>query len=598
MTDSHDNLADQALANLVNQFARPLDFLRELAQNSIDAGSPRIEITLRYAVDEKVPNMGVLTIHVDDFGEGMDEPIIDQQLTRLFSSTKENDLTKIGKFGIGFTSIFAILPDAVLLRTGRHGEYWELLFHADRSFDKVRIDEPVAGTKITLYKRMPQDEVPGFVSEALTVLRYWCEHSDVPIEFRDLTAGEAQTETISQDPFAAFEATTSLEDHNVNRPMDIEAEVSHSHQEGETRVVLGYGTLARYGYYNGGLTLLNTRSIDALGVYASTLGHLSFKVKNDRLEHTLTRDNVLQDEHWHQVMKVILQAHDALTPKLIARVEAAVANGEDLAPWHGWLTREVDAHGAKELRPKLLERPLFVDHAGEPVTLQAIERTAYRLGHVIVARSESPLEAALVRAGYALVRDNPHTRQLLEALASTSFMSTTTTRRSFRSAEEAFVMPRVLASEELNRTERELIDGATKLLARAMGVRLALPVGNLRYTLSPSVDSMLNRITVKVGDFGGLDLGRREVLCLNGPDGEEFFIRPTPEWSILPALLRWRTLLVNRHHPVFRTWLLAAAGNADLAAFGLAQALLHEEGIEPEGTFDLLIDSVALGGAS
>ena len=43
-----------------------------------------------------------LGIHVDDFGEGMDEAIIDAQLTRMFSSTKENDLTKIGKFGIGF----------------------------------------------------------------------------------------------------------------------------------------------------------------------------------------------------------------------------------------------------------------------------------------------------------------------------------------------------------------------------------------------------------------------------------------------------------------------------------------------------------------
>ena len=34
-------LADQALENLVHQFARPLDFLRELVQNAIDAGEIR-----------------------------------------------------------------------------------------------------------------------------------------------------------------------------------------------------------------------------------------------------------------------------------------------------------------------------------------------------------------------------------------------------------------------------------------------------------------------------------------------------------------------------------------------------------------------------
>ena len=86
-----ESLADQALENLVNQFARPLDFLRELVQNSIDAGSPRVEVWLRHRPDESL-----MEIHVDDFGEGMDERVIDEQLTRLFSSTKEDDLTKIG----------------------------------------------------------------------------------------------------------------------------------------------------------------------------------------------------------------------------------------------------------------------------------------------------------------------------------------------------------------------------------------------------------------------------------------------------------------------------------------------------------------------
>ncbi|NCG18663.1 MAG: hypothetical protein GWP91_06600, partial [Rhodobacterales bacterium] len=60
MSSTSENLAEQALANLVNQFARPMDFLRELAQNSIDAGSPRIEITLRYEADERDPDAGVL----------------------------------------------------------------------------------------------------------------------------------------------------------------------------------------------------------------------------------------------------------------------------------------------------------------------------------------------------------------------------------------------------------------------------------------------------------------------------------------------------------------------------------------------------------
>src|SRR6478609_2793970 len=118
LTTGAPTLAEQALANLVNQFARPLDFLRELAQNSIDAGSPRIDVSVSFTPPSPEETHGVLRIQVDDYGEGMDEDTIDNQLTRLFSSSKEHDLTKIGKFGIGFTSIFAIRPEAVLLRTG------------------------------------------------------------------------------------------------------------------------------------------------------------------------------------------------------------------------------------------------------------------------------------------------------------------------------------------------------------------------------------------------------------------------------------------------------------------------------------------------
>ena len=202
-----DTIATQAMENLVNQFARPMDFLRELAQNSMDAGTPRIDIILEYEVGDP---KGVLSIHVVDYGDGMDEQIIDKQLTRLFSSNKENDLTKIGKFGIGFTSIFAIKPEAVLLHTGRHGEYWELLFHADRSYEKRPLTEPVSGTKITLFKRFDEDEAKALWQKRF-VLTYWCEHSEIPIYLRTNPKSTTRVRIliwpIRSPPFQAVKAT-------------------------------------------------------------------------------------------------------------------------------------------------------------------------------------------------------------------------------------------------------------------------------------------------------------------------------------------------------------------------------------------------------
>ena len=80
--------------DLVDQFSDPLAFYRELIQNSMDAGSNRVDVTLEY--DDKT---GTARMAVEDDGEGMDERIIDEYFLVLFRSTKEDDLTKIGNSG-------------------------------------------------------------------------------------------------------------------------------------------------------------------------------------------------------------------------------------------------------------------------------------------------------------------------------------------------------------------------------------------------------------------------------------------------------------------------------------------------------------------
>src|SRR5262245_8857740 len=83
--------ADDALDAVVAQFADPLVFLRELVQNSLDASATRIEVSFSHDRQSEVAAITVI-----DNGEGMNERIIDNHLLTLFSSSKENDLTKIG----------------------------------------------------------------------------------------------------------------------------------------------------------------------------------------------------------------------------------------------------------------------------------------------------------------------------------------------------------------------------------------------------------------------------------------------------------------------------------------------------------------------
>ncbi|HHO49953.1 MAG TPA: hypothetical protein ENK18_03555 [Deltaproteobacteria bacterium] len=587
------SLAEQALANLVNQFARPLDFLRELAQNSIDAGSPRIEVAVAWDPPPPGSPEGVLRIHVDDFGEGMDEDIIDNQLTRLFSSTKEDDLTKIGKFGIGFTSIFAILPEAVLLRTGRHGEYWELLFHADRSFDKVRIDEPIQGTRLTLFKRLPADRLRPFVQEVRFVLDYWCEHSDTPITFDDRTTEARSDAPVGADPFAAFDQESAPGSERVNRPLSLDAALQHLHVEDGLEAAIGYSDPPRFGFYNGGLTLLNTQNTDVLGSYREQLGHLSFKVKHDGLEHTLTRDNVLHDQNWERAMQGVLRARSGLRRKLVERAVAAVDAGEALGPWHARLAAECRTPDSRAFIEALAMSPVFRDLDGRPVTLEAMRKQEGRVGGVLVADRSGALTEALASLGLLLLEDHPDTRALILATEEPPLFEFLRGRREIKRADEVFVLPALIEEGELDPLERRLLHRTEELLRSAVGVRVHLPMTQRVLQWAPSRNSVVNRLSVRIGDFGGMDLGRTDVLALNGPTDGRVFIRPEPTWFRLPAFLLWRTLLINRYHPLFRAQLLASAEDLDVAAYGLASALLHCEGLEGDGAHHRMLGTLA-----
>jgi hypothetical protein len=559
-----DALADQALANLVSQFARPLDCLRELVQNSIDAGSPRVEVWVR-------ARGGVLEIHVDDFGEGMDEAAIDRRLTSLFASDKEHDLARIGKFGIGFTSIFAIEPDAVLLRTGRHGESWELLFHPDRSFDKVRLEAPNTGTQITLFKRLSPAATPRFVQECRWILTYWCEHSDTPITFEERRDGaEASAGGAGEDPFGAFSAPVAARE-TVNRPLALEGDLVRREEAHGVTALVGLGAPS-YGFYNGGLTLISGSDpavLEGPDQDFTDMARYRFKVKSDVLEHTLTRDNVIRDERWVAAMRLVRQAADGLVEALLERTERAVAAGEPLGVWHAHLAAEERRFQARDRR-RILRRPLFRDHRGAPLTMEAIDRCERARGLVLVADGGSALADALEAEGAVLVEDLPQTRALLAAWAPGGWWAARG-RRVVRRVEEIYtaVAP---AEEPPSERERALLARCGALLRAAGAAR-----------------------SLSAGEISGGDRGWRDALALEAPP-EGGLARRQPQGARWRRL-RTRSLWLNRAHPVYLSWLAAAEQAPGRAAFGLAQAALYDEGGVPERTWRRLLSAALEQGA-
>lgn len=376
------DITHDAVENLVTQFSSALDFYRELVQNSMDAGSGAVEVWLEFIEDTDGSADGTIAIHVDDFGEGMDEAIIDDQLTCLFSSTKENDLTKVGKFGIGFVSVFAIQPKAVLVHTGKAGEYWEVLFTEDRSFRKQRLQEPVEGTQVTLFLEGDRAAYKQLVSDSIRTLKHWCSHSDVDVTLEDRSSSDAAGIVHINEPFA-------VDGHCM----------VHAKVEG-TEMVLAFSDLPMYGFYNKGLALAIERGETDL--VSGRFSVVSFKIKSRYLEHTLSRETVMRDENYEKAMGQLRAAADR---KLFAALLESMASAVQDPHWQlpeirhytrlaGYLAR----HDPELLRSAANEKILrTVD--GKSVSLEQAWDSARRDGRLFMAAAPNELTDLLLDQG-------------------------------------------------------------------------------------------------------------------------------------------------------------------------------------------------------
>lgn len=372
-TQREMELAAAMVENLATQFKSALDFYRELVQNSIDAGSPRIDVWLEYQPGEG--GEGAIVIHVDDFGDGMDEAIIDNELTQLFASSKDNDLTKIGKFGIGFVSVFALKPKAVMVTTGRAGEYWQVIFGEDRSFVKTRIDEAVEGTHVSLFLSGDYQRYTTLVRESVETLKKWCVHSETEITFEDRSAGlrGERSEIIT-----------------INEPFEVTGRFGATYEEPGTLVCVAFSSEPEWGFYNRGLTLLQTGVYDEAfpPEYRDELGIVALKLKSRFLEHTLTRETVLRDENYEKALdRVLAVVRGDLREQVIACMEDLAAlpalEVRDLANYAS--AASFVARWPAEAYEKWVDRRIFRQHGGAPLSLREVAELAWANGRVCLS---------------------------------------------------------------------------------------------------------------------------------------------------------------------------------------------------------------------
>lgn len=327
------------VGDVIAQFADIHAFYRELVQNSIDAGSPSVEVELEYSREEQR-----MSVAVKDRGEGMTRDIVENQLLVLFRSTKEKDESKIGKFGIGFASVLAPNPEVVKVATVRDKR--KLMLHLYRDLSYELFDAGFAtqnGTTVTLELAMKATQVDDFTAKSREALRRWCRHATVPIELVVLGSEGPVRERID----SPLELASTL------------VEVRETSPDGLLTVVVGLG--APYvGFFNHGLMLYETTE-PLVGTFAA-------KIQDARLGHTISRDDVRRDEHFdnaiafarrvaqHSLAKqaaTMLEKHARASDsaKAEALVSAVVAAELKLPAWYLPLVETVEGDEIIDVAP-------------------------------------------------------------------------------------------------------------------------------------------------------------------------------------------------------------------------------------------------------
>jgi hypothetical protein len=498
------------VGDVIAQFADPHAFYRELVQNSIDAGTADVAVDLVY--DESAQRM---RIAVRDRGEGMTRDIIENQLLVLFRSSKEKQQGKIGKFGVGFASVLSPNPEVVVVNTARDGKRLTLHLYRDLTyelFDGGRATQN--GTTVELEIAIAREDAAEFERASHAALHRWCRHASVPITF-----------------------TSHVREHKrsvrIDGPLGFEdalVKVKQELDDGELTIVAAIRRIKTpyLGLFNHGLMLHETNA------ELDEFPKVHIKVLDSRLGHTISRDDVRRDRHFHHALA---RAREVATKKLALAAEERLRELAEAGGDAAYYDEVVTAIADSGLVLDLWHFPLVEPIGGKRSIAhdQLADRAYY-------AYTSSPLTEVLAETGVAVV----HARRGGATQAAVARIS--------RPIVLVHVEHELTAVSRVEPTDRDV--ALVKLLHEVLD----------RVHRAPQ-DIVLASIVGARADLLAVAISDRDTRVV---DRDESVKNPF-------AFLGRRALALSTEHP-----LVAAAREADdpvLAATHLARAVLLQYGL-------------------
>jgi len=146
----------------------PWCFIRELAQNSRDADSTRIEITCgRLDTAEE-------WITFSDNGKGMALVNAQAFLLKLYASSKDEAKDNAGTFGVGFWTVLLFKPKLILITSRTDDESWGLKIDHQLSVSRQEGSLESRGTSITLIRDSRTENSVTFRAAIMERVSHYC----------------------------------------------------------------------------------------------------------------------------------------------------------------------------------------------------------------------------------------------------------------------------------------------------------------------------------------------------------------------------------------------------------------------------------------
>lgn len=296
----------------------PWFFIRELAQNSRDAGARTIHVKIGYTAKKEE------ALVFQDDGIGMTFDDAEKYLFRLYASSKTGEKYAAGMFGIGFWTVLKFNPSSIIIESlgrkqkkSKNNRKWGVKVVVADELETIPFNSTLSepGTRITLVRPAVEGSEKEFFDHTGDALKRYCSY--------------LRSNNRRSGPLPVY-----FGGEDITRPMELPGPVSLSFKNGDVEGAVGLAPQPEVRLYARGLPVWRGTTLQELSheppkntktrEFGEGLAPV-FLLNGNRLEVNMSRRKVIDNSNLRHLRKsaekallrMVESASDLVSPRSI-----------------------------------------------------------------------------------------------------------------------------------------------------------------------------------------------------------------------------------------------------------------------------------------